>query len=225
AEYEKPFIIIEPDESQIQSIIDRDYLYLQGDATDEAILEKAGIMRAEVLTTVIPNDAINVFIVLSARGMNPDLTIIARANEISSEEKLRQAGTDKVVLPAVIGADRIAHMVLRPNAHDVVEKELQDNVFIQGLHDLGLVMDEIRIEEDSPIAGHSLQDLETRAKSAFIVVAIRKPDDTTILKPSLEQKIEAGDTLIIMSHEGVVQKFVIQKLRRPVTHYRGARTA
>jgi voltage-gated potassium channel len=219
----KPFVIVDPEDAQVRAIEDTDYLHIQGDATSESVLEKAGIRSASALATVIPNDAINVFIVLSARGMNPTLTIIARANEVSSEEKLKQAGADKVVLPAVIGADRIAHMVLRPNAQDVIEKDLQDNAFINGLNDMGLVMDEIKIEPNSPIAGHSLEKLETAAKSAFIVVAVRKGDNETILKPPLDLQIEAGDTLIIMSHEGVVQKFVIQKLKRRVTHYRGAK--
>ncbi len=223
SEAAKPFVIVDPDERQIEQVREAGYLYIQGDATEETVLIKARIKQAAIVATVIPNDAANVFIVLSCRQLNPELTIIARANQISTEAKLQQAGANKIVMPAAIGADRIAHLVLKPNAREVLEKDLHDNAFVEGLHEIGLEMNEITLPEESPLIGCTLEDLETRGKSAFIVVAVRKPDGQTTIRPPLSLQLKSADTLIIMSHTGVTPDFVRLKLTRRERTYRGTR--
>lgn len=221
AEAKQPFLVIDRDRGQVELLRESGYCYLEGDATEEDTLQKAQIEKAAVVATVLPSDAANVFIVLSCRALNPQLTIIARANQISSEAKLRQAGTDKVVMPAAIGADRIANLVLKPKAQEVLERDLQDNLFIESLHEIGLEMEEIAIPPESPLVGSTLEDLETRGKSAFIVVAVRSDSGVTTLKPSLELELAAGDTLIVMSHSGTVADFIRRNLARKGRIYRG----
>ena len=106
-----PFVIVDQAADRVAEVRDAGFLTLQGEATDEAVLKAAGIGRARVLATVLPNDAANVFITLSARNMNPRIQIIARGGLPSTERKLLQAGANRVVLPAHIGADRIAHFL------------------------------------------------------------------------------------------------------------------
>ena len=218
----RAFLVIDSDVKQLEQLREAKYLHIQGDATDEDTLRKARIKQAAFVATVIPNDAANVFITLSCRGLNPDLMIIARANQTTSEAKLRQAGADKIVMPAAIGADRIAHLVLKPNAREVLEKDLHDNLFLDSLSEIGLEMDEISIPEDSPLVGCTLEDLETSGKSAFIVVAVRKPDGQTTIKPGLSTQLEGGDTLIVMCHMGYTPEFVRMKLMKKARTYRGA---
>lgn len=218
----RSFVIIDKDPRQIEVINDCGFLYIEGEATEEIILQKARIEKASVIATVLPNDAANVFIVLSCRSLNPRLTIIARANQNSTEAKLKQAGADKVVMPAVIGAQRIAHIVLKPNAREILEQDLRDNAFIDGLADIGLEIDEIPIAENDPMVNHTLEDLETEGRSAFIVVAVRHQDGQTLLKPPLDYVLKPGDHLIVMSHIGVVPKFVRTRLTQSQLRYRGA---
>ncbi|WP_309400730.1 potassium channel family protein [Cerasicoccus maritimus] len=218
---EKPFLILDTDPKQIELIREAGFLYIEGDATEEDVLHKAHIEKASVMASVLPNDAANVFIVLSCRQLNPNLQIIARANQISSEQKLMQAGAHRVVIPAAIGADRIAHLILKPNAREVIEKDLHDNVFMEGLSEIGLEMDEIAISVDSDLVGSTLEDLETRGKHAFIVVAVRCKDGNTTIKPKLDTTLKPGDTLIVMSHIGVAPDFVRRMSKREL-RYRGA---
>ncbi len=217
----KEFVIIEKPGQQIEMLREAGCLFVEGDATEEWILKKARIEHATTVATVIPNDAVNVFIVLSCRAINRKLMIIARANQTSTEEKLNQAGADRVVLPAAIGADRIAQLIIRPNAQDILEKDLKDNAFIGGLSEIGVEITEFYIEEGAPIIGSTLMDLETACKSAFMVIAVRKPSGHSIVKPTLFLELEAQDTLIVMTHQGFVPEFVRGTVKRKQITYRG----
>ncbi len=223
SEADRTFVIIDKDSRQVESILEQDYLFIEGDATEETVLQKARVDKASVVATVLPNDAANVFIVLSCRALNPRLTIIARANQTSSEAKLKQAGTDKVVMPATIGAQRIANIVLRPNAREILEKDLSDNIFIEGLADIGLEIDEIPVAEGSEIVGQTLRGIEAEGGYSFIVIAIRKADRSTIVRPSMDIRLESGDCLIIMTHIGADPSFrrAVRRNRADL-RYRGA---
>ncbi len=217
----KQFLIIDSSDKRIALIHEMGYLFIQGDATEEATLNKAMIAQAAVVATVLPNDAANVFIVLSCRALNPDLTIVSRANQISSEAKLKQAGVDKVIMPAAIGADRVANMLLKPSASEVIERDLKDSGFADELHELGLELEEIPTPNRLP-DNCSLQDIETGENASFIVVAVRKTDGNTILKPQPSTRLEAGDVLVVMNHVGVIPKLTFRKRKsRDGMQYRG----
>jgi voltage-gated potassium channel len=206
-ENKRPFVVIDRSEEKIREIQDDGYLAIMGDSTEEEVLKKARIEHASVIATVLPDDAANVFIVLSGRSINPSLTIISRADNSSTQQKLFQAGADKIVMPAVIGADHIANMVLKPNAQEILEKDLHDNYFLDNLNDIGLEIGEIEVVKNSPLDGGVLEDLEKRGRSAFLVVAVRKKNGNTIIKPPLDQALHAGDKLIVISQKGVKLNF------------------
>lgn len=185
-----PIVIIDNSEERARYCEESNLLYLQADATHEETLEAAGISRAKGLVSLVSSDAENVFICLTARGLAPKLTIIARALEERSEDKLRRAGADKVVSPYVVGGHRLSLAVTQPAVAEFLE-------FAAG-HDLQLEMEETHIGEGSPLAGVELRNSGLRSDLDLIVLAIRRAAGEMLFNPKADTVLEAGDTLIAM---------------------------
>jgi voltage-gated potassium channel len=168
-----------------------DIIILEGDATRDEILREVGIERAKGLISVLPTDAENLFVVLSARELNPKLFIVARAGEEGSEQKLMRAGADKVVSPYHIGGLRIAHTVLKPAVVDFIE-------FATKSGNIDLQMEEITIREDSKLAGLTLDECGIGRELGIIIVAIKRPAGDMKFNPTFRTTIKAGDTLIAL---------------------------
>jgi len=168
-----------------------DMLILEGDATRDDILREVGIERAKGLISVLPTDAENLFVVLSARELNPKLFIVARAGEEGSEQKLMRAGADRVVSPYHIGGLRIAHTVLKPAVVDFIE-------FATKSGNIDLQMEEITVQEDSKLAGLTLDECGIGRELGIIIVAIKKPTGDMRFNPTFRTTIKAGDTLIAL---------------------------
>ncbi len=194
-----PFLILDQDAGRVAEAREAGWLTLQGEATDESVLRAAGIGRARVLATVLPNDAANVFITLSARNMNPSIQIIARGEVPSTERKLLQAGANRVVLPAHIGADRIAHLILHPNARELLGNKTKSSIeFEHHLSELGLDMEEIEIGPSSPWLHRRVGDVEKEAGGRLLTVAILRKEGGTDLNPSPTAMLMPGDALVVM---------------------------
>ncbi len=168
-----------------------DLLILEGDATKDEILKELGIEKAKGLISVLPTDAENLFVVLSARELNPGLFIVARAGEEGSEQKLMRAGADRVVSPYHIGGLRIAHTVLKPAVVDFIE-------FATKSGNIDLQMEEIAIQENSKLVGLSLDECGIGRDLGIIVVAIKKHAGDMEFNPTFRTSIKAGDTLIAL---------------------------
>lgn len=216
----RDFIIIESDPTRCRLIADKKYAHLVGDATDEDLLTQAGIKRADTLASVLSDDAANVFITLSARNMNKDLRIIARGDYPSTEAKLIQAGADKAILPTLIGADRLAGLVLRPNATEYLEEDGLRGQLGSDLQQLGVQMHEIALPDDSDLIGSNLAVLETRGRSAFLVVCVKRHHGEVIHKPALNTELIKGDTLIVMCYIGSLPE--LSKSMTGKVQYRGS---
>lgn len=194
-----PYVILDQAPDRVAEARESGCLTLQGEATDETVLRAAGITRARVLATVLPNDAANVFITLSARNMNPGVQIIARGEVPSTERKLLQAGANRVVLPAHIGADRIAHLILHPNARELLGTQTKSRVeFEHHLTELGIDMEEIEIGTDSPWAHRRISDVESEAAGRLLTVAILRKEGSTDLNPTSSAMLMPGDALVVM---------------------------
>ena len=194
-----PFLILERNEKRLAEAEALGYLCMAGDATDEAALLAAGIDKARVLATVLPDDAANVFITLSARSLNPSLQIIARGELPSTERKLLHAGANKVVLPTHIGAERIAELILFPDTSRFVRgsKRMQD--FEKVLHSLGLDLEVTIVHENSEAVGLTVEELEQKGLGAVFVVRIdRRGGEETIMRPPADTRIDAGDGLVLV---------------------------
>ncbi|MCX8031708.1 MAG: potassium channel protein [Thermodesulfovibrionales bacterium] len=164
-------------------------LFIKGDATKDEVLRQAGIEKASGLISVLPSDAENLYVVLSARELNPSLFIVARAGEDGSEQKLLRAGADRVVSPYYIGGIRIAHTVLKPAVVDFIE-------FATKSGNIDLQMEEILIHKDSEIAGLTLDKCGIGRELGIIIVAIKRSSGDMVFNPTFKTNIKAGDTLI-----------------------------
>jgi len=177
------------------------HLALAGDATEEESLVRAGITRARLLATVLPDDAANVFITLSARSLSPHIEIIARGEVPSTESKLRQAGANDVVLPTHISAERIARMVLYPkdNARDQ-HPGLSDIAHDFGR--LGLAMERFTVAEGSPMDGLTVAAGEQGSGGALFIVAIARDKQEPAVRPAADEVMRAGDVVTIVTRPG-----------------------
>lgn len=185
-----PFIIVEQKLERCQHIEEQGYLFVHGDATHDDVLEKAGICQAKGLVTVVTSDSANVFITLTARGINPELFILARASEDGADIKLMRAGANKVVSPYTIGASRMAQAILRPSVVDFID-------IATGTENIELQLEEICIAKKSKLAGKTLINSGIRKELGLIIVGIKKNQQMNF-NPDPTTEIEAGDILIAL---------------------------
>lgn len=193
------FVVVEHDLDVLERIDDDRYLYLKGDATLDDTLVRAGIQRAAGLISVVTSDSENVYITLTARGLNPDLYILARSGEEGTELKLKRAGANKVVSPYSIGGMRMAQSILRPNVVDFIE-------IATGSEHMDLQMEEVTIPADSSFSGETLVSSGFRKETGVIIVGIKKAHGQMIFNPNPQACIDAGDTLIILGDPTAVDK-------------------
>jgi voltage-gated potassium channel len=196
------FVVIERGEARAIEVRGLGYLCIHGEATDEAVLVAAGVARARVLATVLPDDAANVFITLSARSLNRGLHVIARGEAPSTESKLIHAGANQVVLPTHIGAERIAELILYPDTAKLIRDAEPMRGFERGLHSLGLDLEVVAAAEGSAFANLTLEEIEQKANGAFLIVAINRKDGSTITRPPSSTRIEPGDGVVLIGRSG-----------------------
>jgi voltage-gated potassium channel len=197
-----PFVVLEQDEKRAAEVSALGYLCMAGDATSESALIEAGILRARTLASVLPNDAANVFITLSARALNPKVEIIARGEQPSTESKLLQAGAHKVVMPTHIGAERIAELILFPETARMLRTSEKFNELERSLRGLGLDMAVVVAPEKGALTGLSIEQIERRAEGRFFVVQLNRREGDTITAPDRALKVESGDGVVIVSRSG-----------------------
>lgn len=186
------FVVIDKDAEALRAAQDDGALCVEGDATEESVLERAGIGRARGLVAALSSDSDNVYVVLTGRELNPALVIVARAEDERSERKMRHAGANRVVSPYVISGHRVAHALLRPAVLDVIDLATQSQNF------------ELQIEEvvvstapRSP-SGMTLAESGIPANPGVILIAIRKSDGSLAFNPHPDVRIEAGDHLVLV---------------------------
>lgn len=201
-----PFVVVEMLKEGVVEAADDGHLVLEGDATDEEVLQQAGIERAKTIVVALQTDADNVYLTLTARNMNPSLRILARGELPATERKLRQAGADEVVLPAVIGAHRIADLIVRPHAADLMHRV---GNFKSGLE---AILEEIFVTPGSPLIGRTIRDAETHRRHRLLIVSVRRSDGEEVFNPDAEYVFAEGDTLIAMGKSSDVIDFRAEHL-------------
>jgi len=197
----KPLLVVDQDQVRVDLARSFGCLAIAGNATEEQVLLTAGVQRASILTTVLSDDVTNLFITITAHELNPQLEILARAEQTSSIKKLRQVGADRVILPATIGADRLAQMILRPSAETLLRQAELPEGLNEDLAALGLRLDELEIQTDSSLIGGTIGDLKIRGKTPFLIVAVRKAQGQVQLNPSGKEQLGQGDCVVILAHE------------------------
>jgi voltage-gated potassium channel len=208
-----PFVVIEHDAERVRTAEAAQYLVLEGDATNEATLLTAGVQQAQGLFAALPSDAANVFVTLTAKELNPRLQVIVRAETEHSARILRHAGADHVVSPYAIGGHRMAQAALRPAVVDVIDLATHSQ-------SLEIQLEEIGVPPHSPCAGAVLRDSGLRERFGVIVVAIKRAAGTMIFNPAPEERIEAGDRLVVLAEVVRVKEVEEHISRGPVIHVR-----
>lgn len=187
-----PFVIIERDKEKLTLADEKKWLYFLGDsATDESILLKAKIKEAKGIIIAVGDDANSVFITVSARAINPNLFIVARASTPEAEEKLKKLGVNRVAMPYQIGGYHMATMALRPSVVDFLD------VMVDSKHN-ELQVEEMEITANSKIINEKLETYLSREKTGAAVLVIKKPNGNSVINPNAETIIEANDRLILM---------------------------
>ncbi|MEN9217031.1 MAG: TrkA C-terminal domain-containing protein, partial [Gloeomargarita sp. HHBFW_bins_162] len=171
----------------------------------------------------LPDDALNVFITLTARGLNEGITILARGEFPATERKLRLAGADHVVLPATIGAMRLAYLITHPATIDLLDRNDGSSTINEILNQISLRMDELLVPENSPLIGRTVGDVEVRGERTFIVVALRRADGTLVDNPDRGTVVAVGDTLIVVGHRSDMPQLMQNFTLKRQMQYRGAR--
>lgn len=182
------FIVIENDPANVSALQDRGVIVMVRDATLESTLIEAGVERARGLAACLPNDADNVYVVLTARGLNPRLHIVARAAEEQAHSKLIRAGANRVVAPTIIGGRRMAVALMKPAVDDFLDS--------LATAELDVSAEQVEIEAGSTLVGRKLKFTPIRSQLDIVIVSIRRKDGNTLFNPSGDAIIEAGDVLI-----------------------------
>ncbi len=186
-----PFVVIDRNPEAIQDLIVRGDLAVEADASREEVLERVGIRRARGLIAAVSTDAENVYTVLTAREMRPDLYIIARVESDDAERKLRRAGADRVISPYHIGANHMVQTALRPAVVDFVE------LATSSAH-LELAMEQVRIDAGSPLVGQTIVSSNLRQRFGVIVVAIKRAAGQMEFNPAPDAMLRADDQLVVL---------------------------
>ena len=197
--YKKPFVVIEKDKEIIERYGD-EVLFIEGDANDDAILLEAGIERAQYLIAALPDDAANLFVVLSARQLKKDLFIISRASLVNSQKKLFLAGANKVIMPDKIGGDHMASLVVMP---DLIT--FMDKLSMEGENTTNL--EEVAIEDFSnQIEYNSLRDLDLRNKTGCTIIGYISPDGKYTINPEADLKLQPKSKVIVLGRPEQIKK-------------------
>lgn len=181
-------LVIESDHAKAEALIDLGFAVLERDATLEETLREAGVEHARGLAACLPDDANNVYVVLTARDLNPKLHIVARAAEEQAESKLIRAGANRVVAPTIIGGHRMAMALTKPAVGDFLDSVTAN--------DLELGFEQLEVESVSQLVGRKLRETVIRSELNIVVVSIRRGGGEIVFNPSGETTIETGDMLI-----------------------------
>lgn len=196
------FIVIENSADKIQAALkggDK-FMYIQGDARERAVLQKAAIERASTLITCLGDDSFNLFVVITARELNPDINILSEAIDEKVKNKLRRAGSDYVISPTQIGGSRMAKVATNPSVVSFLD------ILTSG-GDREMQLNAVVIEEKSAAVQKSLEEMQIPKNTGLIVIAVKKKDTGTyIYNPSSKTVLNAGDEILVLGTSGNIKK-------------------
>jgi voltage-gated potassium channel len=195
----KDIVIIERDEHLVDELQSDGMTVVFGDATKDEVLKAAGLERADGIMVCTGSDTDNLFIVLSARTLNPNLTIVARSADSENEGKMRRAGADRVVSPYQLGGRFMASVLTRPHV-----TEFLDVLTLDG--GLELWLEEVMIAEDSPLAGHTVIEADLRRNTGAMLVALLQYESGTTVTPDENTQLQVGDELFVLGTREQLKK-------------------
>jgi voltage-gated potassium channel len=200
-EENEPFVVIDTNEKKLELMKTTDTGFsIKGDATQEDILIQAGIKKAKGLAALLPTDADNLYLILTARLINPSVFILSKALDEEAERKLLQIGANRVVSPFKLSGFKIAQGLIRPTLVDFIDLIIRRK-------ELSLYMEEFAVTKESFLVERTLRECDMRKTSNIIVVAVKKPGEDIIFNPSPDIKLETGDILLVLGDEKEISQF------------------
>ena len=198
--YNKPFVIIEKDKTVIDKYQDENLSFVYGNANEDEVLHEAGISKATTLITALPDDAENLFVVLSARQINKDLNIISRASQETSYQKLKFAGANNVIMPDRIGGDHMASLVVVPDLIEFI-----DNLSIVGNSNINI--EEVPVNKLYDTSSvRTISDLDLRKKTGCSVIGFKTPNGDYEVNPEANTELVDGSKIIVLGRPDQIQK-------------------
>jgi voltage-gated potassium channel len=219
----QPLVIVDNDTERLRAAEAEGFLVVVGDCTDENVLRAAGIERARVVATVLSSDAANVFLTLTARELNGEVEIIARAESPVTEKKLLRSGANKVVLPTAIGATKIANLITRPSAESLLVDASGRDHLNEELEHIGLKLQEYPIAGGSDLVGQPIKSAEVRGQGGVVIVAVRHADGSVVRRPDPGMVLAAGDTIFVLGHSEQLVAIARRAATERPTMFRGAK--
>jgi len=193
-----PFAVVELDPEHCRPLEDRGENVVRGDATDEKVLSSTNIANAKTIITCLADDAHNVYTILLAKQLNPEINVIARAVEVDADERLKLAGADRVLNPYRIGGMRLALSAIKPTVTDFIDESLLGS-------SVELELAEILIDPSSELAGTTLAGAGVRQRFGIIVVALKRGDEA-IFNPDANERILGGDVLVALGPMSAIER-------------------
>lgn len=193
-----PFMVVDPGELASRQAEERNYPFLRGDATEDEMLERCGVRRARGLIATTGNDATNMYIVLSAKVLNPGLYVVSRAVDEASVNKLLRAGANRAISPYAIGGRRLAHLITSPNAVDFFETALRRG-------NEALAIEEIRIGENSPVLGQALGGLRLPERSGATLLVVLRNGQPSV-NPGADFVFREGDDVLALGTREALER-------------------
>lgn len=198
-ESSRDVVIIERDEQLIEQLRSEGMVVVAGDATKDEVLREAGLERADGIMICTGSDTDNLFIVLSARTLNPNLNIVARTADTENESKMRRAGANRVVSPYQLGGRFMASVLTKPHVTDFLDVVTLDS-------GLELWLEEVMIADHSPLAGHTVVEADLRRKTGAILVAMLQRETGNTVIPDENTQLQAGDEMFVLGTREQLKK-------------------
>jgi voltage-gated potassium channel len=190
-----PFVVVDIEPDRVERAMLSGMLAVAADSTHDETLHQVGIERARGLVAALSTDADNLFVLLSAKGLNPKIYVAARAAEEGAEEKMRRAGADAVFAPYSITGHRLAQSLLRPHVVQFLDFTTKDIA-------MDISLEQVRVSAGSEIVAKTIREMQLRRNLGVIVMAIRRRDGNMLFNPPADTAVEAGDYLIVMGKQG-----------------------
>lgn len=195
-----PFVVMDNNADRVERAMKMGCLAVLADCTRDEMLREVGITKAKGLIAALATDAENLFLILSAKSMNPMLNVSVRVAEEEAESKMRRAGADAVYLPYSMTGYRLAQAIVQPHVFEFLDVTSTTRM------GLNVGIEQVKVDAECPMAGHSLRDLQLRREIGVIVLAIRRAGGAMEFNPPAEAQLDGGDVLIVMGKAEDVRK-------------------
>lgn len=196
---ERSLVIIEKDPQAFEQCIEEGFIAVKGDATDESVLRKAGIERAKGIVTALSSDADNLYVVMTARIIRPDIFIVGRCNADETESKLYRAGADRAISPHNVGGRRMAALLLKPLVCDFLDVVTHGEL-------VELVLEDVHIEEGSALIGRAIRDVLVNDLKGVAILGLKRPRRDFSVYPSGKTVLDAGDILVVQGSPSQIER-------------------